>query len=111
VVNADYKPSAAGPPDLITLSASTTCTGMSLSTPVCDSTTSSATATVKGGTAKACTFTATADATQISTPNLKLPQRCTVMLTVTGPSDPQTPPRDASNNTTELMIDVLDKNP
>jgi hypothetical protein len=30
-------------------------------------------------------------------------------LTATGPTNPQSVPRDGSNNSTELVIDVLDK--
>ena len=66
---------------------------------------------VKGGAAKTCMLTATADAAQISTPNRLSPQRCAVLLTATGPTNPQTAPRDASNNSTELVFDVLNKNP
>jgi len=110
VVNADYKPVAENPGDAITLSASTTCTGLTLGTPVCDPLAVSDTVTVNGGASKTCTVTATASASQISTPNLKSPQRCTVTLTATGPTDPQTAPLDSTNNSTELVIDVLDKN-
>ncbi len=55
--------------------------------------------------------TVTANAAQISTPNPLSPQRCVVTLTATGPTSPETPPRDGSNNSTEVVIDVLDKNP
>jgi hypothetical protein len=108
--NADYKPAAENPGDAITLSAGTTCTGLALSTPVCDPLTSNPTVTVKGGTAKTCKLSATADGTQITTTNKRSPQRCTVTLTATGPTNPETAPLDASNNSTELVIDVLDKN-
>jgi len=111
VVNADYRPAAEIPGDPITLSASTTCTGLALGTPVCDPVALSSTVTVRGGSARLCKFTATADAAQISMPNKLSLQRCTVTLTSTGPTDPQTAPRDASNNSTELVIDVLDRNP
>ncbi|MBI3784797.1 MAG: DUF4215 domain-containing protein [Deltaproteobacteria bacterium] len=110
VVNADYKPTAESPGDPITLSASTTCAGLSLGTPICDSASSSPTVTVKGGASKTCKLTATADGAQISTTNQKSPQRCTVTLTATGPTNPQVTPLDGSNNATELVIDVLDKN-
>ncbi len=110
VGNADYKPTAENPGDAITLSASTACTGLTLSTPICDPLTTSATVTVKGGTTKSCKLTATANASQITTANQKSPQRCRVTLTATGPSNPQMSPLDGSNNSTELVIDVLDKN-
>jgi alpha-tubulin suppressor-like RCC1 family protein len=111
VGNADYKPTTENPGDPITLSANTTCTGLTLSPPICDATTSSAAVTVKGGKTKTCKLTATANAVQISTTNKLSPQRCTVTLTATGPTNPQVAPLDSSNNTTELVIDVLDKNP
>jgi cysteine-rich repeat protein len=110
LVNSDYKPAAENPGDAITLSASTTCPGLTLGTPVCDPTTMSSSVMVKGGAAKKCKITATADAATISTINKLSPQRCTVTLTATGPTNPQVAPLDASNNTTELVIDVLDKN-
>lgn len=101
---------AENPGDAITLSASTTCSGLTLGTPVCHPLASSDTLTVQGGTSKTCTVTATASAAQISTPNLKSPQRCTVTSTATGPTNPQTAPRAGTNNSTELVIDVLNKN-
>ena len=52
VVNADYMPLAENPGDPITLSASTTCTGLTLGVPVCDPTTASNEVTVRGGAAK-----------------------------------------------------------
>lgn len=100
---------AENPGDAITLSASTTCSGLTLGTPVCHPLASSDTLTVKGGTSKTCTVTASA--AQISTPNLKSPQRCTVTSTAAGPTNLQTAPRDGTNNSTELVIDVLNKNP
>jgi hypothetical protein len=110
VGNADYLPKPETPGDAITLQASTSCSGLTLSTPVCDSTTGSATVTVKGGATKTCKFTATAAAAQISTPNKLSPQRCTVTLTATGPSYPEASPLDPSNDTTQLTIDITDKN-
>ena len=65
---------------------------------------------VKGGATKTCSFTATATAAQIQTTNRLSPQRCTVTLRATGPTNPQTPPLDASNDVTQLTIDVVDKN-
>jgi hypothetical protein len=66
--------------------------------------------TVKGGGTKTCKLTVTADGSQIATPNHKSPQRCTVTLTATGPTSPQAAPLDGSNDSTELVIDVIDKN-
>ncbi|HVM98046.1 MAG TPA: thrombospondin type 3 repeat-containing protein, partial [Candidatus Acidoferrales bacterium] len=109
VVNADYKPIAENPGDAIALSASTSCSGLTLGAPICDASTSSNSVTVKGGASKTCKLTATANGAQISTANKLAPYRCTVTLTATGPS-PQVSPLDASNNTTQLVIDVLDKN-
>ena len=110
VGNADYRPTAETPGDAVTLQASTSCSGVMLSTPVCDSITGSDTAMVKGGATKTCKLTATVDGTQISTPNRLSPQRCTVTLTARGPSDPETPPLDPSNATTELTINITDRN-
>jgi len=110
VGNADYRPTAETPGDPITLSASTTCSGLTLGAPICDAKTSSSTVTVPGGKTKTCKLTATADGTQITTGNPKSPQRCTVTLTATGPTNPEVSPLDGSNNSTELVLDVLDKN-
>ncbi len=84
--------------------------GAMLLMPVCDATTGSDTVTVKGGAKKTCKLTATADGSQIGTTNPKSPQRCTVTLTAIGPTTPQGALLDGSNNSTELVIDVLDKN-
>jgi hypothetical protein len=110
VGNADYRPKAETLGDAITLHASTSCTGLTLSTPVCDITTNSDTVTVKGGMIKICKLTATADPAQINTPSRMSPQRCTVSLTAVGPTSPETSPLDPSNNTTEVTIDVTDRN-
>jgi len=77
--------------------------------PACDRATGSSTVTVAGGKTKACRLTVTADASGISTGNAKSPQRCFVRLTATGPSD-EVAPLDASNNSTELVVDVVDNN-
>ncbi len=110
VGNADYRPTAEQPGDPITLSASESCTGLTLSTPVCTTTPLGATVTVAGGTTKTCTVVATVTASQISTPNKLSPQRCLVTLTAVGPSYPETAPLDASNDATELTIDIIDGN-
>jgi hypothetical protein len=65
---------------------------------------------VKGGATKTCTVTATANARQIDTPNKWSPQRCVVSLAATGPMNPKTAQLDPSSNSTELMIDIVDKN-
>ena len=96
--------------DPISLSASTSCPGLSLGAPVCDAFTHTGTVVVRGGATKACIITATAIAAQFQTPNRLSPQRCTVTLRATGPTDPQTPPLDGSNDSTQLVIDVVDKN-
>jgi hypothetical protein len=63
--------------------------------------------TVRGGSTKTCKLTATVDPTQVSTPNKLSPQRCAVTLTAIGPSSPDP---DPSNNSTEQVIDIVDKN-
>ena len=110
VGNADYRPTAESPGDSISLTATTNCPGLSLSTPVCNAFTQAGAVVVKGGATKTCSFTATATAAQIQTTNRLSPQRCTVTLRATGPTNPQTPPLDASNDVTQLTIDVVDKN-
>jgi len=107
VGNADYKPKAEVPGDQITLSADTSCTGLTLSPPVCDRIANSDTVTVRGGWTKICKLTATVDPTQVSTPNELSPQRCAVTLTAIGPSSPDP---DPSNNSTEQVIDIVGKN-
>lgn len=47
------------------------------------------------------------DPALIDTRNEKSPRRCTAVFTATGPSDPDP---DGSNNVTELVIDLYDKN-
>jgi hypothetical protein len=107
VGNADYRPPLEKPGDPLSLSAGTSCPGLSLGTPVCNPFTRSATVVVRGGATKRCTFTASATAAQFQTPNRLSPQRCTVTLHATGPTDP---PLDASNDTTQLVVDVVDRN-
>lgn len=110
VGNADADVSLEPLGDLINLSAATSCSGLTLSAPICDSGSGASTVAVAAGGNKKCSLIATLDAAQIQTANPLSPQRCTVTLTATGPSDPEMTPLDASNNTTELVIDVLDKN-
>ncbi|MCK6556946.1 hypothetical protein L6Q96_20575 [Candidatus Binatia bacterium] len=52
------------------------------------------------GKTKRCTVTATFDPAQIGTPN---------PLSANGPSSPELAPLDAGNNTTEPVLDVLDR--
>lgn len=80
-----------------------------MGTPICDKVTSSDTATVKGGKTATCKISATANGGSITTPNKLAAQRCTVSLTAEGPANPEMTPLDPSNNTTELVVDVLDK--
>jgi len=49
----------------------------------------------------------TFDRAAITTPNAKSPQRCVATITATGPTDPDP---DPTNNTTRVVIDILDKN-
>jgi hypothetical protein len=110
VGNADYRPAAETPGDPITLQKSASCSGVTLSTPVCDPIAGSATATIKGGATKTCKLTATVDPYQIYTTNKLSPMRCMVTLTAVGPTTPETAPLDPSNTSTELTIDITDKN-
>lgn len=110
VGNADYRPTAELPGDVIEVEATTTCPGLNLGAPVCNTTTLEDFVTVKGGKTATCKITATAFTGPIDTTNQLSAQRCVVTLSAHGPSDPEMPPLDASNNTTELIIDVLDKN-
>jgi hypothetical protein len=65
------------------------------------------TAMPKGGKSATAKLAITADAALLSTPNLKAPLRCVATVTATGPLDPDNEP---SNNSSQLVIDVLDKN-
>ena len=110
VVNGDSRPVAEKPGDAITLTATSSCAGLTLGTPVCDRETSANVITVKGGGSKTCKVEATAAAGGIDTANPLSPQRCIVTLKASGPSDPETAPLDAANNTTQLVIDLIDDN-
>jgi hypothetical protein len=65
-------------------------------------------ALVDGGKTAKATVLLTFDASAVNTTNPKSPQRCTAELTATGPSGPGDP--DTTNNTTKLVIDIIDKN-
>ena len=64
------------------------------------------TAQVTGGRSKAGLLPLTINANAFLSPNAKSPARCTAVLTASGPGGDS----DGSNNTTKLVIDVLDKN-
>jgi hypothetical protein len=64
-------------------------------------------ALVDGGRTAKGQLLLTFDPAAVTTSNAKSPQRCTVTVTATGPSDPDP---DPTNNTTKLVIDILDKN-
>ncbi|MBI3782908.1 MAG: hypothetical protein HY270_05855, partial [Deltaproteobacteria bacterium] len=104
--NADYVP-AELPGDAIALTAAANCSGLTLGTPVCETRTQTNTAVVTGGGRRTCAVPAFIDGSRISTPNHRGSQRCTVSLSAQGPSNPDGTP---SNNRTELVIDVVDKN-
>ncbi len=65
------------------------------------------TAIVTGGRRANGKLTLNLSAAGFATHNAKAPSRCTVQVTATGPSNPDASP---SNNTTNVVIDVTDKN-
>lgn len=66
------------------------------------------TALVDGGKTAKANVLLTFAAAAVNTVNPKAPHRCTAELTATGPGGPADP--DTTNNTTKLVIDILDKN-
>ena len=101
VGNADILPVPENPGDAISITASDgDCPAGTVGTAT------PATVTVKGGKKRGVALTITIDATQFATANAKSPARCTAEVTATGPSDPDP---DPSNNTTRLVIDVVEK--
>jgi len=64
------------------------------------------TAQAKGGQSKIGKLPLTINASAFLSPNAKSAARCTAVLTATGPGGDS----DGSNNTTRLVINVLDKN-
>ena len=62
---------------------------------------------VDGGKTAKGQLSLTFDAAAVTTGNAKSPQRCTATITATGPTDPDP---DTTNNSTKLVIDLLDKN-
>jgi hypothetical protein len=65
-------------------------------------------ALVDGGKTAKGTLLLTFDAGAVDTTNPKSPHRCSAVLTATGPSGPGDP--DTTNNATQLVIDIYDKN-
>jgi hypothetical protein len=65
-------------------------------------------ALVDGGKTARGTLLLTFDASAVDTTNPKSPHRCSAVLTATGPSGPGDP--DTTNNATQLVIDLYDKN-
>jgi len=63
-------------------------------------------ATVAGSASKTRTLPLTLSSSQVHTPNRLSPQRCMLSVSAAGPGGDS----DASNNTTQLVIDVVDKN-
>jgi hypothetical protein len=109
VTNADFLPTVENPGHLISLASSDgDCPLGTVSMPDFDAQTPGfqTSKTVKGGASAAAKLTATATAVGFSTPNSKSPIRCTAVLTSSGPGGDT----DGSNNTTNLVIDVIDKN-
>ena len=108
--NADILPAAEVPGHLITVTASDgDCPAGTVGIADYDGKTPGAqnSATVKGGATKGGPLPLTINASAFATTNAKSPARCTAVLTATGPSNPDP---DPSNNTTKLVIDVIDKN-
>ncbi|MBI3782915.1 MAG: trypsin-like serine protease [Deltaproteobacteria bacterium] len=65
--------------------------------------------TVKGGQMAAGSIQLNIDSS-VTTANGLSPARCVAVLHASGPSDPEVPPQlDPSNNTTQLVIDAIDK--
>jgi len=108
--NADILPAPEGPGDLITVTASDgDCPAGTVGIADYDGATPGAqnSTTVKGGAMKGGRLPLTINAAAFATANTKSPARCTAVLTATGPSVPDP---DPSNNTTRLVINVIDKN-
>jgi len=63
-------------------------------------------ATVAGGANKVGTLPLSVTSSQVHTPNKLSPQRCVATVSAAGPGGDS----DGSNNTTQLVIDALDKN-
>ncbi|MFI5394004.1 MAG: right-handed parallel beta-helix repeat-containing protein [Candidatus Binatia bacterium] len=107
VVNADYKPKAETPGDTITVSVDRGNCPVGLFGTVDFKSGTQNSKTVKGGLTATGYLPLTINASAFSTLNALSPTRCTAILTATGPT---TPDPDPTNNTTKLVIDVVDWN-
>ncbi len=102
VGNADILPVPASPGDAISITATDgDCPPGTVGMAV------PASVTVKGGKKQAVALTLTIDGNQFTTGSSKSPARCTAEVTATGAADPDP---DPTNNTTKLVIDVIDNN-
>jgi hypothetical protein len=110
VANADFLPTPEIPGDTITVVTSTgTCPAGAVGVADYDKGLAGAQnlVVVKGGATKGGTLALAIDAAAFrSTPNKKAPARCTAVLTAAGPGGDA----DGTNNTTKLVIDVVDTN-
>jgi hypothetical protein len=106
--NADILPQAEDPGHLITVMQSDDCPRGTVGMVDYDADTggSQSFITLKGGKSASGKLTVTASSAAFSTPNPKSPQRCTVLLTATGPGGDS----DSTNDATVLVIEVVDKN-
>ena len=109
VINADILPTVEISADAITVVASDgDCPSGTVGVADFDNATIGAqnTAQVTGGQSKGGTLALTINASAFLSPNKKSPARCTAVLTASGPGGDS----DGSNNSTNLVIDVIDKN-
>lgn len=108
VGNGDYGPPADLDPIMLVASDDPRCPGVTVTDIQCRR--GSDTPVVRGGGMAPCRVTVVASADQVSTPNLKAPQRCVVLLRALGLSEPESPPLDPTNNATALVVDVINRN-
>lgn len=109
VINADFIPLAANPGHTITVTAlDGSCPAGTVGIADYDRATpdQQPSVTVKGGATKGGSLPLTIDAGPFLSGNAKSPRRCVALLTASGPAADG----DASNNSTRLVIDVIDKN-
>jgi hypothetical protein len=64
---------------------------------------------IAGGKTNPARIATTATAARWTSAGLKSPARCRARVSVAGPSEPETAPRDPSNSSTALVIDIVDK--
>lgn len=107
VVNGDYLSQSAHP---IRLSAGSSCSGLAIESVQCQTGGPADVVNVPGGQTKSCKITLRATASLVSTPESKSPRRCTVTLEAVGPDGPEAAPLDPSNNRTEMIVDIVDRN-